>query len=149
MWCGISHFCLRGISNTNYPGIPPANPDDNGPVDDGTPQAGTASTAHLLPGATITTPVSIQVDSNKDFVVGTTVVIDSWESKVQERQIITYVPDKTHVTVQGLRYHHSPNPGAYPVYQASSKGILIGEWYEYTTSKGTFIAVNSDLNDMA
>ncbi|KAF2117324.1 hypothetical protein BDV96DRAFT_571903 [Lophiotrema nucula] len=138
---------IQDYDNTNYPGIPPANPDGNGPVDDGTPQAGTTSTARIVPGDKAT-PVTIRVDSSKDFVVGATAVIDSWDSRVQERQVITDVPNESHITVQGLQYPHSPHPGPYPVYQASSKGVLIGEWYEYTPSKGTFIAVNSDLNDM-
>jgi len=37
---------IADYDNTNYPGIPPANPNGGGPIDDGTPQIGTTPRCH-------------------------------------------------------------------------------------------------------
>ncbi len=46
---------IADYDNTNYPGIPPANPNGGGPIDDDTPQVGTTCDSDIQPGATITT----------------------------------------------------------------------------------------------
>jgi hypothetical protein len=138
---------IADYDNTNYPGIPPANPNGGGPIDDDTPQIGTICAANLTPGATATTPVNIPVASSTGFVVGATAIVDNWNAtnsagnSVQETQTITAVPDATHITVQGLVNAHSAANGAFPVVQSSAKGLLIGEWFEYTPTSGTDIAV--------
>jgi hypothetical protein len=33
--------------------------------------------------------------------------------------------------------------------QAGAKGVLIGEWFEYTPTSGTDIAISSDLTTIA
>lgn len=69
---------IADYDNTNYPGIPPANPNGGGPIDDDTPQVGTTCSSAIQPGATATTPVSIPVVSSSGFVVGATAIIDAW-----------------------------------------------------------------------
>jgi hypothetical protein len=92
----------------------------------------------------------ITVADSTGFVVGATAIIDTWESKVQETQTVTAVPDGTHITVQALASGHSPSGGQpFPIVQASAKGLLIGEWFEYTPSSGTDIAVTSNLATIA
>jgi hypothetical protein len=49
---------IQDYDSTNYPGIPPANPNGGGPIDDGTPQVGTTSDDVLSPS---TAPVTITV----------------------------------------------------------------------------------------
>jgi len=79
--------------------------------------------------------------------VGATAIIDTWNAtdntgkSIQETQTITAVPDATHITVQELLHAHSAANGAFPIVQASAKGVLIGEWYEYTPTSGTDIAI--------
>lgn len=59
-------------------------------------------------------------------------------------QTITAVDTNANtITVQGLLYAHSATNGPFPVVQASAKGLLIGEWYEYTPTSGTDIAVST------
>ncbi len=95
----------------------------------------------------------IPVASSAGFVVGATAVIDAWNAtdpttgkSIQETQTIVAVDTtKNIITVQGLSYPHSPSkepvPGPFPVVQAGAKGVLIGEWYEYTPTSGTDIAI--------
>lgn len=144
---------IADYDNTNYPGIPPANPDGGGPIDDDTPQTGTTCATAIAPGATPATPVAIPVASAADFAVGGTAIIDAWDAtdpstgkSIQETQTITAVNTTTNtITVQGLSWSHSPAnepvEGPFPVVQASAKGLLIGEWYEYTPTSGTDIAI--------
>lgn len=141
---------IQDYNNTNYPGIPAANPNGTGgPVDQNTPQMGTTCSVDLQPGATPTTPVTIAVADNTGFVVGGTAIIDTWESKAQEAQTITAVSGQNEITVKGLFNKHDASNSPFPIVQASAKGLLIAEWFEYTPSPGTMIAVNSDLTGIA
>ena len=64
-------------------------------------------------------------------------------------QTITAVDTNANtITVQGLLYAHSATNGPFPVVQASAKGLLIGEWYEYTPTSGTDIAVSNSLRNL-
>jgi hypothetical protein len=138
---------IADYDNTNYPGIPPANPDGGGPIDDDTPQVGTSCNVGL---ASTSNPVSIPVADSSGFVPGATAIIDTWDSGLQETTSIVAVPDATHITVQSLSNNHVAASGSsFPVVQASAKGILIGEWFEYTPTSGTDIAVTSDLTTIA
>ena len=140
---------IQDYDAINYPGIPPANPDGGGPIDDGTPQVGTTSAAVLAPSGA---PVTIQVADSKGFRAGATAIIDSWESNVQEQQTIVAVPDATHITVAVLSKAHDPAKNQnkpYPIVQAGASGLLIAEWFEYTPTSGTDIAVTSNLATIA
>jgi hypothetical protein len=138
---------IADYDNANYPGIPPANPNGGGPIDDDTPQIGTTCASDIHPGANAVTPVTIPVASSAGFVVGATAIIDTWNTtnaagnSIQETQTITAVPDPTHITVQGLLNAHTVANGPFPVVQGSAKGLLIGEWYEYTPTSGTDISI--------
>jgi hypothetical protein len=136
---------IHDYDNTNYPGIPPANPNGGGPVDDDTPQIGTTCATNLAKASSVTIPVA----DSSGFKVGATAIIDTWESGVQETQPITAVPDATHITVLGLSQGHDASGGSFPIVQAGAKGLLIGEWFEYTPTSGTDIAVTSDLTTIA
>jgi hypothetical protein len=161
---------IEAYDATNYPGIPPANPDGGGLIDDDTPQVGTTCNGNIQPSAAnpLTTSVNIPVSDVSGFVVGATAIIDNWDAQLvansqgilvgpggqvgigaQETQTIiavappniaaggtTAVPGT--ITVQGLQYSHS---GPFPVVQAGAKGVLIGEWFEYTPTSGTDIQV--------
>jgi hypothetical protein len=138
---------VAAYDDTNYPGIPPANPNGGGLVDDGTPQNGTTCQTDIQPAATPTTPVDIPVDDATNFVVGATLIIDTWDSQIdpttgigiQETQTITAVSTSpASITVAGLNHPHT---GPFPVVQAGAKGTLIGEWFEYTPTSGTDIDV--------
>jgi len=134
---------IQDYDSTNYPGIPPANPDGGGPIDDGSAQVGTTCDSDLSASSS---PVTIPVADSAGFVAGESAVIDTWGSGVQETQTITAVPDGTHIVVQALSSAHSmTNQATFPIVQAGSKGVLIGEWFEYTPSSGTDIAVTSNL----
>jgi hypothetical protein len=140
---------IQDYDSINYPGIPPADPNGGGPVDDGTRQTGTTCGAVLDPG---TSPVTIEVADSTGFVAGTTAIIDTWESGVQENQTITGVPDETHIIVQALSHKHDPAKNQnrpYPIVQAGASGLLIAEWFEYTPTSGTDIAVTSNLATIA
>ena len=140
---------IEDYDSTNYPGIPPANPDGGGPVDDDTPQAGTTCDQHLPPS---TANVILTVADSTGFLAGATAIIDTWDSGAQETQTIVGVPDKTHITVQTLSNAHSPAQNQnlpYPIVQAGEKGVLIAEWFEYTPTSGVDIAVNSSLPTIA
>jgi hypothetical protein len=133
---------IQDYDSTNYPGIPPANP--GGPADQDTPQVGTTCDADLQPSPS---PVTIPVGDSTGFVPGATAIIDTWDSGVQETQPITAVPDATHVTVQAMSNAHSLVKNVpFPVVQAGTQGVLIAEWFEYTPTSGTDIAVSSDLS---
>ena len=140
---------IQDYDAINYPGIPPANPDGGGPIDDGTPQIGTTCGAVLNAS---TSPVTVPVADSTGFVAGATAIIDTWDSGSQETQTITAVPDKTHIVVQALSNAHNPAKNhniAYPVVQAGASGLLIAEWFEYTPTSGTDIAVTSNLATIA
>ncbi len=147
---------IAAYDSTNYPGIPPANPNGGGLVDDDTPQTGATCTEDILPASTdpLTTPVVIPVDDATGFVVGATLIIDTWGAQIdpntnvgpggpgigaQETQAITAVSaSPPMITVAGLQYSHD---GPFPVVQSGAKGVLIGEWFEYTPTPGTDIQV--------
>jgi hypothetical protein len=134
---------IQDYDSTNYPGIPPANPNGGGPIDDGSAQVGTVC-ASALPASS--SPVIIPVADSTGFVAGESAILDTWGSGVQETQTITAVPDGTHITVQAVSNAHTLiNQAPFPIVQAGSKGTLIGEWFEYTPSSGTDIAVTSNL----
>jgi hypothetical protein len=143
---------IAAYDSTNYPGIPPANPDGGGLIDDDTPQSGTTCKIDRSPSAAspLTTPVVIPVDDATGFAVGATAILDTWDSQfnphsnigpggpgigAQETQTITAVDTTSTqqtITVQGLQYSHF---GRFPVVQSGAKGVLIGEWFEYTPMK--------------
>jgi hypothetical protein len=142
---------IQDYDATNYPGIPPANPDGGGPIDDGTPQVGTTSTAVLAPSSA---PVTIQVADSTGFIAGATAIIDAFNptANVQESQTIVAVPDATHITVAALSNPHSPAQNQnkpFPIVQAGESGLLIAEWFEYTPTSGTDIAVTSNIATIA
>ena len=159
---------IAAYDSTNYPGIPPANPDGGGPVDDDTPQVGTTCDTDLVasPSSPVPPiPVTIPVADSSGFVVGATAIIDNWDAGIdpttgigpgglgigaQETQTITAVtPSPPSITVQQLQYAHSAAGGPFPIVQAGAKGVLIGEWFEYTPTSGTDIAVTSNLGTIA
>jgi hypothetical protein len=137
---------IQDYDDTNYPGIPPANPD--APLNDADSVA-TSSNAKVGPSqAAVTIPVA----SSKDFVVGYTAVIDTYDSGVQESAVIVDIPDATHITIAAppqppgvptLQYAHDGTTIPFPVLQPGEKGQLIGQWYEYTPTSGTDIAVTT------
>jgi hypothetical protein len=141
---------VQAYDETNYPGIPPANP-GGGPLVEGDSVA-TTSAASL---SAATTPVSIEVAASDGFIAGYSAVIDSWDVKdgsgntLQEAQPIVAVPDATHVVVARLANAHDGSTTPFAVMQAGEKGQLIAEWFEYTPSSGTDIAVSSNLADLA
>ncbi len=134
---------IQNYDDTNYPGIPPANP--GGPALSDAPEVATAcsSSVPASPG-----PVTVAVDSSDGFVVGAQAVIDTPDSGSREVQAITGVPDATHLTIQRLNNRHDGTSGPFPIVQQGEHGLLIAEWYEYTPSSGTDIAVTSDLLTM-
>jgi hypothetical protein len=93
--------------------------------------------------------VAIRVDSSAGFLIGARVVIDTFESNVQEVQSITAVPDATHIVVLALNHAHDGTSVPFPIIQQGEQGLLIAEWYEYTPSSGTDIAVTSNLSGIA
>lgn len=138
---------IENYDQTNYPGIPPANP-GGGPLPDDGESVSTVSSDTLTAGAG---PVNIMVQSSVGFIVGYTAVIDSYDTKdgsgktLQETQTITAVPDALHITVERVDNPHSGSPKPFVVMQAGEKGQLIAEWFEYTPTSGTDIAVTSNL----
>ncbi|HEY1796172.1 MAG TPA: hypothetical protein VGG57_08630 [Stellaceae bacterium] len=140
---------IQDYDSINYPGIPPADPDGGGPIDDGTPQVGTTCDIVLSP---TTSPVTIAVADSTGFVAGATAIIDTWESGAMEYTTITGVPDATHIIVQALGKAHDPAQNQnqpYPIVQAGESGLLIAEWFEYTPTSGVDIAVTSNLATIA
>ena len=145
---------IYDYDQTNYPGIPAADPTNPDPLDDDDfASAGTTCDSDL---AASTSPVTIPVADSTGFVVGATAIIDIFDPTLdpnpQEVQTITGVPDGTHITVAALSNAHTPATNGndpFPVVQAGSKGLLIAEWFEYTPTSGTDIQVNSDLTTIA
>jgi hypothetical protein len=144
---------IQAYDSTNYPGIPAADPDGGGPIDDDTPQFGSTCESNIAPSATapLTTPVVIPVDDASGFLVGATAIIDNWNAQidpstgigVQEIQTITAISTTApqSITVQGLQYSHT---APFPVVQGGAKGTLIAEWFEYTPTSGVDIAVTTN-----
>jgi hypothetical protein len=149
---------IQLYDQTNYPGIPPANP-AGGPLPDDAESAATVSNDVLVPSGG--QPVTISVKSNVGFAVGNTAIIDSWDSKadpndpnsptLQEAQTIVAIPagDTTHITVERIDKPHDGSKKPIPIMQGGEKGQLIAEWFEYTPSSGTDIAVTSNLATIA
>jgi hypothetical protein len=135
---------IQAYDSTNYPGIPSANP-EGGSTPNIDNSVGAVCNTKIAAG---TNPTVITVDSSTGFIVGNRVVIDTFASKVQESQEITAVPDATHITVKMLNNAHGTT-GPFPLLQPGEKGVLISEWYEYTPSSGTDIAVTSNLATIA
>jgi hypothetical protein len=142
---------IAAYDDRNYPGIPPANPGRSAVRLE---EAVYATSRDVL-GKTAG-PVSIKVDSSKDFLVGAQVVIDSADRTdpadgrvVQESQIITAIPDATRITVGRLDRAHDGSVTPFAVLQPGTKGALIAEWNEYTPSSGTDLEIGSDLGSGA
>jgi hypothetical protein len=139
---------------TNYPGIPPANP-GGGLLPDSGAYVATQCRAKLPKSSQSGAPVTLPVDSSDGFIVGYYAIIDDYTSgyvdknkkfvTFQEQQKIVAVPDKTHITVQGLNHDHDGSSKPFPVTQGGEKGQLIAEWFEYTPTSGTDIKVTSNL----
>jgi hypothetical protein len=147
---------IADYDSTNYPGIPPANPNNPDPANhDDTPQVSTTCSEVVEPS---TEPVTLTVADSTGFIPGAYAIIDTHESGVQEKQIINAVnTDTNQITVAELTNQHvgfifgTERTGhkvltPFPVVQAGSKGLLIAEWFEYTPTSGTDIAINSDLS---
>jgi hypothetical protein len=132
---------IADYDRRNYPGIPPANP-GAGPLPESGLSVATASSDVLAPAKQ---PVTIVVISTAGFLVGNIAIIDSHASGVQETQPIVAVPDATHLTVAQLEQPHDGSVRTFIVMQAGEKGQLMAEWFEYTPTSGTDIAVTSNL----
>ena len=140
---------VQAYDQTNYPGIPPANP-GGGPLPDDGAVVSTVSTDTLAAGAG---PVVINVQSSEGFRVGYLAVIDNYAQGTttggvfttdQEAQKITDV-GVGQITVERLVHPHDGSVTPIAVRQAGEAGQLIAEWYEYTPTPGTDIAVTSNL----
>jgi hypothetical protein len=132
---------IEEYDRTNYPGIPPANP--GGPA---VPDPGTSvATQSSAKAAASQANVSLSVKSSDGFLAGYTAIIDSYDSGVQENQTIISVPDRTHIVVERLLNAHDGTLKPFAVMQGGEKGLLIAEWFEYTPTSGTDIAVTSNL----
>jgi len=141
---------IRDYDLTNYPGIPPANP-GGGPLPDAGESVATQSSDSHAASAS---PVTITVASSVGFIAGYTAIIDDYASgsvvngrfvTIQEIQTIVAVPDATHITVKGLNNAHDGSTRPFAIRQGGEKGQLIAEWFEYTPTSGTDIAVTSNL----
>jgi hypothetical protein len=147
---------IQLYDQTNYRGIPPANP-AGGPLPDNAESVATVSTDVLAKSNG--KPVTINVRSSVGFDVGHTAIIDTWDSKsdpkdpksstLQEAQTIVAIPNTTQITVERIENSHDGTEGPIPVMQAGEKGQLIAEWFEYTPSSGTDIQVTSNLETIA
>jgi hypothetical protein len=135
---------IQAYDDTNYPGIAPANPGavPVEPVD----MAAAASSQKI---AASTAPVTVTVDAAANFLVGAQVTIDTFDSGVQEVQVIKAVPDSTHVTVAALTNAHDGTKTPFPLVQPGESGVIIAEWNEYTPTSGIDIAVTSNLATIA
>ncbi|MDF0645112.1 MAG: hypothetical protein P0111_13870 [Nitrospira sp.] len=136
---------IADYNNTNYPGIPPTTP-GGAPLPDDGPQVATVTTDRLSQNSS---PVTIAVSTSAGFVAGYTAIIDNYDSGVQEVQPIVSVPDSTHIVVQAMANAHDGSQKPVSIMQAGEKGLLIAEWFEYTPSSGTDIAVTSNLATIA
>ena len=140
---------IAEYDSRNYPGIPPANSSEatvrlqdavytttssqvNGPVDDKV----------------------LDLQSADGFTVGARVLVDTGvhirEDKFgwQEEAIVTAISGNS-ITVKHLQYSHGGDGESYAVVQPGEKGTLIAEWFEYTPTSGTDIAVTSNLQTIA
>ena len=140
---------VEAYDRTNYPGIPPANPGGNPIPDDGT-SVSTVSSDSMVAGPG---PVVIAVKSSEGFRVGYTIVIDNYAEGTtvggvfttsQESQVIRAV-DVGKITVDRLDHDHDGSTLPISVRQAGEAGHLMAEWFEYTPTPGTDIAVTSNL----
>ncbi|GAF45490.1 hypothetical protein [Rhodococcus wratislaviensis] len=140
---------VQAYDQTNYPGIPPANPGGGPLPDDGT----TVSTVSADVLIADVDPVDIQVQSSEGFRVGYTAVIDSYSNGAtvggifttnQESQVITSVTTGQ-ITVERLLHGHDGSVTPIAIRQAGEAGHLMAEWFEYTPTPGTDIAVTSNL----
>ncbi|WP_233890040.1 hypothetical protein [Paraburkholderia flagellata] len=140
---------IAAYDDRNYPGIPPANPAASGAKIEDAVFA--VSSDSLAPTSS---PVVIAVDSSKGFVVGAQVVIDegvdldSIDGR-QEAQTVVAIPDDKHVTVSAIAHAHGATGQPYPIVQPGTKGVLLAEWFEYTPTSGTDIAMTSNLTTIA
>ncbi|WP_103653283.1 hypothetical protein [Bacillus thuringiensis] len=145
---------IAAYDETNYPGIPPAN-------SSGTQLLSQFATTTCSDKVTASTsPVTLKVESNAGFAVGSVVVIDTYDTKdtnikdplgnyvsAQESQVITAISDdEQHITVKKLDHPHDGTTTPFTITIPGEKGVLIAEWYEYTPTSGTDIAVTSDLD---
>jgi hypothetical protein len=136
---------IASYDRTNYPGIPAANPGSTNIPESDTFVATTCSEL-ISPSPN---PVTITVDSSAGFLIGYTAIVDSYDSKVEEAQKIVEIPDSTHLTLARLDNRHYGGALPIPVLQGGESGQLVAEWFEYTPTSGTDIAITSDLSDMA
>ncbi|MEV4049739.1 hypothetical protein AB0J55_01010 [Amycolatopsis sp. NPDC049688] len=140
---------VQAYDQTNYPGIPPANP-GGGPTPDDGASVSTITTDNLAPSAN---PVTITVKSIDGFRVGYRAVIGRYDDGTtvggtfrtdQESQTITAVGTRT-ITLERLDHAHNGSTSPTSVRQTGEAGHLMAEWFEYTPTPGTDIAVTSDL----
>jgi hypothetical protein len=103
--------------------------------------------------AVSSTPVVIKVQSSDGFRDGYSVVIGDYTvgqtsgglfETFQESQIITAVGDHQ-ITVARLDHPHDGSAAPVTIRQAGEAGHLMAEWFEYTPTPGTDIAVTSNL----
>jgi hypothetical protein len=134
---------IQDYDNANYPGIPAANPGTS--PDDGDYVATTSGDKV----ASSSGPVNLSVRTSDGFQPGFSAVIDSWDSGVQETQAIIAIPDAKHITLKALANAHDGSVTPFAVRRAGEKGLLIAEWFEYTPTSGTDIAVTSNLGSIA
>ena len=106
----------------------------------------TASTSSVTASAD---PVTLTVDSTDGFQVGMTVTIDAYDSDSQEAETITAIPDNTHIEVAQLKNHHDGTSTPFPIVQPGEAGVVIAEWYEYTPSHVTDIALATPFPEMS
>lgn len=137
---------IAAYDDRNYPGIAPANPGKTA-----TRLEDAVYATSVTAVAASANPVSIKVDSSDGFLVGATVVIDAVADvqNVQESQVITRIPDSTHIEVARLLHPHGGPSAPFPLVQPGEKGVVIAEWNEYTPTSGTDIAVTSNLATIA
>lgn len=142
---------IAAYDDHNYPGIPPANP--------GPRAARLEDSVYTTSSTVVTGPqtnVEIEVESSVGFAVGADVVIDSGvyadptiTTGKQERTTITAIRDETHITLASIQYSHGRDENEvlqpYAIVWPGEKGALIAEWFEYTPTSGTDIAVTSNL----
>jgi hypothetical protein len=140
---------VQAYDQTNYPGIPPANPDGGPIADDGT----SVSTVSADSMVASTVPVTIAVQSSEGFRVGYTAVIGKYDSGSttvgvfktdQESQVITAV-EVGKIVVEQLDHAHDGSISPISIRQSGEAGHLMAEWFEYTPTPGTDIAVTSNL----
>lgn len=134
---------IQAYNETNYPGIPPANPDAV-PVN----AQDAASTACSSSAAASASPVALTVDSTDGFQVGMTVTVDTYDSSVQEAETITAIPDANTIEVAQLKFAHDGSSTPFPIVQPGEAGVVIAEWYEYTPTHGTDIGLATPLPEM-